>query len=197
MGLKPKEIDFENKSVEEIEDLLIEKIKEKYEFKMSHENPDHSDELERFIILQAIDQLWREHLYAMDGLREAIGWRAQGQKDPLVEYKKEGYTFFVTLMDDIKNEVFGNLFLYRTVKVPQVAEDSRTKAERADLFGGEERQAAAGGGGGVSMSGGGQEQSDGPEIRLPVRRELPKVGRNEPCPCGSGKKFKQCCGRSA
>ena len=166
---------------------------------MAHEDPDHSDELERFIILMAVDQLWREHLYAMDGLREAIGWRAQGQKDPLVEYKKEGYEMFVELMDHVKNEILKSLFLYRTVRTP-VLPATKLKAEMTDLFGeGEPKQPSGSASqSGLSLSGGGSpEESEGPRIQLPVRREAPKVGRNDPCVCGSGKKYKQCCGKAA
>ncbi|MEM0968079.1 MAG: SEC-C metal-binding domain-containing protein, partial [Verrucomicrobiota bacterium] len=193
--------DLQQLSHEEIEDRLKEEIHSAYNLKMEHEHPDHAEELERLIILMAIDDLWREHLYAMDGLREAIGWRAQGQKDPLVEYKKEAYSLFVDLMDSIKLEALGNLFRSTTNMEGFQAflgKISSSKSDLADLFGGES--------GGQVPSGPQQasqrsqatitaEEEEGPSIQLPVRRELPKVGRNEPCTCGSGKKFKQCCGR--
>ncbi len=191
--LSAEQAEFDKKSDEGAEMFIIEKVKEAYELKMAHENPDHSDELERFIILSAIDNLWRDHLYAMDGLREAIGWRAQGQKDPLVEYKKEGYDLFVDLMDNIKFEALGNLFAFRTVRIPSQPTGS-LRAELADLFGEQQPGKKAAGAEDVMTSGGGSDNA-GPQIRLPVRRSQPKVGRNEPCPCGSGKKFKQCCGR--
>jgi len=196
--MKEKEADLETKTPEEIEQFVVDTVKKAYDIKMAHENPDAADELERYIVLRAIDNLWRDHLYAMDGLREAIGWRQTAQKDPLVEYKKEGYNLFVDLMDNIKAEVLGNLFLFRTVK-PNPAPSNKMKAELADLFGGQAQgQAAASGGGmdNVTTSGGGSEEEEGPKLKLPIRRELPKVGRNEPCPCGSGKKFKQCHGRA-
>tara|TARA_R110002096_G_scaffold403766_3_gene601348 strand:+ start:55076 stop:58282 length:3207 start_codon:yes stop_codon:yes gene_type:complete len=193
--ISEKDADFESKSDEGVEMFIIERIREAYDRKMSHEDPEHADELERFIILSAIDNLWRDHLYAMDGLREAIGWRAQGQKDPLVEYKKEGYNLFVDLMDNIKFEALGNLFAFRTIRVP-TQPASNLKAELADLFGDQQQPSKAASAGQVMTSGGGSEP-EGPKISLPVRREQPKVGRNEACPCGSGKKFKQCCGRGA
>ncbi|NIP95598.1 MAG: preprotein translocase subunit SecA, partial [Akkermansiaceae bacterium] len=90
--------------------FLIEQVKTAYELKITHEDPALLDHLERHIILVAIDRLWQEHLYNMDALRDGVHLRAQGQKDPLVEYKNEAYKLFVTLMDNIEGEVLGNLF---------------------------------------------------------------------------------------
>jgi preprotein translocase subunit SecA len=200
--LSPSVADFPNKSHQEIIDFLTQRIRGAYQLKMEHEHPDHADELERMIILMAIDDLWREHLYAMDGLREAIGWRTQGQKDPLVEYKKEAYTLFVDLMGAIKLEALNHLFR-STTNVEGfrafLGKISSTKKDLAELFGGGQPAQSAR----IAAT---QPQpiddetateESGPTIHLPVRREQPKVGRNEPCPCGSGKKFKQCCGRGA
>lgn len=200
--IKANDADLKSKTPEEISEFIINAVKAAYNHKMEHENPDAADDLERYIVLRAVDNLWRDHLYAMDGLREAIGWRQTAQKDPLVEYKKEGYNLFVDLMYNIKSEVLGNLFLFRT-KMPQAA-PSKLKAELQDIFANQgEGEAAASGGGapasmqGLTMSGGGDpDAEEGPKMKLPIRRELPKVGRNEPCPCGSGKKFKQCHGRN-
>jgi len=199
--LSSEEADLPSKTHAEIEQLLIDRIRSAYHLKMEHENPDHADELERMILLMAIDDLWREHLYAMDGLREAIGWRAQGQKDPLVEYKKEAYTLFVDLMDSIKLEALNNLFRSTTnVEGFQafLGKISSSKQDLADLFGGDQpQQSARIAATQPQLRSEGEEEEEGPSIQLPVRREMPKVGRNEPCPCGSGKKFKQCCGRKA
>ena len=90
--------------------FLIGKIKESYERKSSHEEPTAVKSLERYIILNAIDRLWQEHLYAMDALREGVYLRGYAQKDPLIEYKTEAYDMFVELMANIKNEVLHNLF---------------------------------------------------------------------------------------
>ncbi|MEM7014872.1 MAG: SEC-C metal-binding domain-containing protein, partial [Verrucomicrobiota bacterium] len=200
LRLSAEDADFENKTDEEIEEYIIERITAAYKLKMSFEPPDISDEMERFVILKAIDDLWREHLYAMDGLREGIQWRAQGQKDPLVEYKKEAYDMFVSLMDDVKLNVLKNLFAFRSAQAPESIDAILAKLKQnqpgsvGDFFGGGGQPAAAGAG--VQASGGGAEP-EGPKITLPVKREAPKVGRNSPCPCGSGKKFKQCCGKAA
>ena len=170
-----------------------------YELKVKHEDPDVLEELERYIILSAIDRLWQEHLYVMDGVRDAIGMRQYAQKDPLVEYKTEAYSVFVELMDNIDNEVLGNLFRSTTrpdqyeaflKNLPQqLSHDTDILTD----FGGSQAPAQQG----VVADQAGGTDSGKPQIKLPIKRDLPKVGRNDPCSCGSGKKFKQCCGRKA
>jgi preprotein translocase subunit SecA len=204
LGLTKEKAQFETRSVEENSQFLIEKIKDAYERKSSHEEPTAVKSLERYIILNAIDRLWQEHLYAMDALREGVYLRSYAQKDPLIEYKTEAYDMFVELMANIKNEVLHNLFRSTSnlqafenflSTLPQFllrehAPGSPTATGPAPGRVGER----LGAGDGVS------ENGDGSELKLdlaPVRREVPKVGRNEPCPCGSGKKFKNCCGRTA
>jgi len=204
LGLTREKSQFETRSVEENAQFLIEKIKDAYERKSSHEEPTAVKSLERYIILNAIDRLWQEHLYAMDALREGVYLRGYAQKDPLIEYKTEAYDMFVELMANIKNEVLHNLF--RSTSNLQAFENFlstlpqfllREHAPSSPTTTGPEpgrRGERLGAGDGVS------ENGDGSELKLdlaPVRREVPKVGRNEACPCGSGKKFKNCCGRTA
>ena len=110
LGLTAERAGLETKSAEEATAFLLEKVKSTYELKCAHEEPLAVISLERLIVLNAIDRLWQEHLYAMDALREAVGLRQYGQKDPLIEYKNEGYEIFVELMGNIKNEVLNNLF---------------------------------------------------------------------------------------
>ncbi len=110
LGLTKEKAQFETRTVEENTQFLIEKIKDAYERKSSHEEPTAVKSLERYIILNAIDRLWQEHLYAMDALREGVYLRGYAQKDPLIEYKTEAYDMFVDLMANIKNEVLNNLF---------------------------------------------------------------------------------------
>src|SRR4051812_36906960 len=110
LGLSKDKAQFETRTVEENAQFLIGKIKESYERKSSHEEPTAVKSLERYIILNAIDRLWQEHLYAMDALREGVYLRGYAQKDPLIEYKTEAYDMFVELMANIKNEVLHNLF---------------------------------------------------------------------------------------
>jgi preprotein translocase subunit SecA len=126
----------------------------------------------------------------MDGLREGVYLRAYGQKDPLVEYKSEAYKMFVELMDRIRGEVLTNLFRSTT----NLASFETFLSQLQQKFSGGE---SSDGSAGVRPP----AQKSAPEqgelkIELPVRREAPKVGRNDPCPCGSGKKFKACCGRN-
>jgi preprotein translocase subunit SecA len=205
LGLSKDKAQFETRTVEENAQFLIGKIKESYERKSSHEEPTAVKSLERYIILNAIDRLWQEHLYAMDALREGVYLRGYAQKDPLIEYKTEAYDMFVELMGNIKNEVLHNLF--RSTSNLQAFENFLSTLPQFLLK--EQAPSAATATGpvpgrhGERMSPTGETVSsngDGSELKLdlaPVRRDTPKVGRNEPCPCGSGKKFKNCCGRVA
>src|SRR5215475_14111403 len=110
LGLTKERAQFETRGPEANAQFLIEKIKDAYQRKSSHEEPTAVKSLERYIILNAIDRLWQEHLYAMDALREGVYLRGYAQKDPLIEYKTEAYDMFVELMANIKNEVLHNLF---------------------------------------------------------------------------------------
>src|SRR4051812_31308447 len=205
LGLSKEKAQFETRTVEENGQFLIGKIKESYERKSSHEEPTAVKSLERYIILNAIDRLWQEHLYAMDALREGVYLRGYAQKDPLIEYKTEAYDMFVELMANIKNEVLHNLF--RSTSNLQAFENFLSSLPQFLLK--EQAPSAATATGPVpgrhgermpAMAGVAAGDGDGAgemSIDLPVRRSLPKVGRNEPCPCGSGKKFKNCCGRTA
>jgi preprotein translocase subunit SecA len=133
----------------------------------------------------------------MDGLREAVNLRAFGQKDPLVEYKNDGYAMFVELMDSIRGEVLNNLFRSTTNlqafekllgSLPQTLIQQMMTGDLS--IGGPASPGAASAPEAV-------EENPSPRLELPLRREAPKAGRNDACPCGSGKKFKNCCGRNA
>ena len=204
LGLTKEKAQFDTRSVDENAQFLITRIKEAYERKSSHEEPTAVKSLERYIILNAIDRLWQEHLYAMDALREGVYLRGYAQKDPLIEYKTEAYDMFVELMANIKNEVLHNLFRSTSnlqafenflASLPQflLREDAPT-APMASAPARARQPQPVGAMAGVAMDGDGAGEVS---IDLPVRRSLPKVGRNEPCPCGSGKKYKNCCGRTA
>ncbi len=110
LGLSAKKAALDTRSVEENGAWLVQIIKDAYNRKASMEHAEALRGLERFVILNAVDRLWQEHLYAMDGLREAVYLRAFAQKDPLVEYKNEAFSMFGDLMDSIKLEVLNNLF---------------------------------------------------------------------------------------
>ncbi|NIT13969.1 MAG: preprotein translocase subunit SecA, partial [Candidatus Dadabacteria bacterium] len=131
-------------------------------------------QIEKFIILQTLDYLWKDHLLSMDHLREGIGLRGYAQKNPLQEYKKEGYEMFTGLLERFNDEVCTKLFLVQPVSEIDIDRlERRRKIEQERMVIG---------------------RGEGEEKKKPVRRER-KVGRNEQCPCGSGKKYKKCCGR--
>jgi preprotein translocase subunit SecA len=203
LGLTKEKAQFDTRAVDENAQFLIEKIKNAYERKSAYEEPTAVKSLERYIMLNAIDRLWQEHLYAMDALREGVYLRGYAQKDPLIEYKTEAYDMFVELMANIKNEVLNNLFRSTSnlqafenflATLPQFlmreqAATAPTASADARMRQPVEAMAAVAAGDG---DGAGEVSID-----LPIRRSVPKVGRNEPCPCGSGKKYKNCCGRVA
>ncbi|MDL1957355.1 MAG: preprotein translocase subunit SecA [Candidatus Desulfofervidus auxilii] len=128
--------------------------------------------LERYIVLQVVDTLWREHLISMDYLREGIGLRGYGQKDPLQEYKREGFMMFHEMIERIKEQTIAHLFRVEIRREEEIADLRPETPKDMRLSHGEETK------------------------RTPVRRKTRKIGRNEPCPCGSGKKYKHCCGRN-
>jgi preprotein translocase subunit SecA len=145
-------------SVEEIIDLAVEEANKAYEAKTKELGPDVMAQVERQVILSVIDNKWREHLSEMDYLRAGIGLRAMGQRDPLVEYQREGYSMFSELVESVKRDTVRYLF---HVQIAQPAAPARPQTDN----GGAPKPAKAGG-----------------------------VGRNDPCPCGSGKKYKRCHG---
>ena len=203
LGLTKERAEFESRSVEENTKFLIEKIKDAYERKSSHEEPTAVKSLERYIILNAIDRLWQEHLYAMDALREGVYLRAYAQKDPLVEYKAEAYEMFTELMFNIKNEVLHNLFRSTSnlqafenflATLPQFLMREHAPSSPTATSDRVRQPQPVGAIAGVEGNGDGAGEV---KLDLPIRRAMPKVGRNEPCPCGSGKKYKNCCGRTA
>jgi preprotein translocase subunit SecA len=186
--------------------FISDHVRKAYELKISFENPEALKEVERYTILSAIDKLWQEHLYEMDSLRYSIGLRGYGQRDPLIEYKAEAYKIFDELMINIKTEICHNIFRSASSllafenflrNVPQ-----RTMHQSTSAFGGAAAaapqatasQAPAGASQQSSASDIVSEAAAAVEKARPVRVG-PKVGRNDPCPCGSGKKFKQCCGK--
>jgi preprotein translocase subunit SecA len=178
---------IEGKTQEEISALLADRVKKAYELKSQHEIPEQIKGLERYITLGAIDRLWQEHLYNMDSLREGVYLRAHGQKDPLIEYKQEAFKMFGVLMDNIKDEVLNNLF--RSTSNIMAFESFLSNLPQ--FLSAPDESSIAGGAA--------EQQPDAdPEVQmnLPARREAPKVGRNEPCPCGSGRKFKDCCAKN-
>jgi len=182
--------------------FISDNVRKAYELKISFENPDALKEVERYIILSAIDRLWQEHLYEMDSLRYSIGLRAHGQRDPLIEYKAEAFKIFEELMVNIKTEICHNIF--RSASSLMAFENflrnmpKSTTHQAASAFGGAAPAAAqppaARTASQPAASDIVSEAAAAVEKARPVRSG-PKVGRNDPCPCNSGKKFKHCCGK--
>ena len=180
--------------------FISEKVRNAYEIKISFENPDALKEVERFTILSAIDRLWQEHLYEMDSLRYSIGLRGYGQRDPLVEYKAEAFKMFDELMVNVKTQICNNIF--RSASSMLAFENFLRNVPQQTMH---QTTSAFGGGTTTASSGGAQpkasdvvsEAAAAQEAKAKAKpvRTGPKVGRNDPCPCGSGKKYKQCCGR--
>jgi len=195
LGLGAREAAFETRDFDGNVAFIVDRIKRAYDLKTTGVLPQLLQESERIILLEAIDELWQEHLYAIDGLREGVRLRSYGQKDPLVEYKSEAYVMFEELMAGINNKALSNLFSSHQ-RLQAFMEHIRQQMMRAKQAGPDTAQP-------VQPprpqpgEGGGQPEDEGPRITIPLKREVPKVGRNDPCPCGSGKKYKQCCGRSA
>ncbi|MEJ7604627.1 MAG: SEC-C metal-binding domain-containing protein, partial [Kofleriaceae bacterium] len=161
---------------------------------------------QRHFALEEIDQQWIEHLKTMDALREGIGLQGYGQKDPKKEYKKAGFSLFAEMMDRISTNTITKLFRVHIQKeepIPQLEQKERQLIERGadnkteDDTGEEAEQAAQARGTKKSARGRAAQQPGAEEAGRaePMRRERPKVGRNDPCPCGSGKKYKKCHGK--
>ncbi len=155
-------------------------LEARYLSKEAKVGPDLMRHTERHILLQIIDAAWKDHLLAMDHLKDGIGLRAYGQRDPLVEYKRESFDMFSAMKERIENDAIRFLFLLEPMTEDERRhEEERRRREQEAVFVAASRSAA-----GVSSRGG----------VATVTRKVAKVGRNDPCPCGSGKKYKRCHG---
>jgi preprotein translocase subunit SecA len=176
-----EKIDFENSSSEEIEQVIWERLRQKYVEKEQQIGLEAMRTYERIIMLNIIDAQWKDHLLALDHLKQGIGLVGYGQKDPLVEYKKESFDLFQAMLDRIDTNTIKTLFNLQAVseQPPEVLQ-RRSRRPTSMTFTGPNQSAAAAG-------------EEAGKTRT-VTRDHPKVGRNDPCPCGSGKKYKKCCG---
>jgi preprotein translocase subunit SecA len=178
---------------------LVDRVKQAYGVKESVEIPEALGSLERYVVINAIDHHWQEHLTEMENLRQSVGLRSYGQKDPLVEYKSEAYKYFEELMNNVRLQICTGLF--RNASNIESFENMLSLLSRtARAVGPVDAPAAPRLQTNTTVTGGGTASAATaaePEIQLPkitIRRDTPKVGRNDPCPCGSGKKFKNCHG---
>jgi preprotein translocase subunit SecA len=177
LNLEITKDDIFSDDLDEVVEKVTKLIKENYTQKYSVAADDQRKEIGRYLYLQILDNAWREHLYSMDTLKTGIGLRGYNQKDPLVEYKKESYNMFMELVASIKYEIIRVLF---TVQLrDEEAEKRELEALKAKM----------------------EQSNEGITTNLEentnaVKAGEKKIARNDPCPCGSGKKYKQCCGKS-
>ena len=184
--------DVDRLSRPELEEKLVDQIKSKYEEKEQQIGTETMRWYERIVMLQIIDQQWKDHLLALDHLKEGIGLRGYGQRDPLVEYKKESFQLFEELWERATEEMVRMLFVLRPVTEQEEEQllGARARRQQKQLsYSGSEEPVQPAWGGRESM-----DERTAVAVKT-VARTTPKVGRNEPCPCGSGKKYKKCCGR--
>jgi preprotein translocase subunit SecA len=201
IALQKEDIDISQIKREGLREMLLGDIRMGYQAKEARIGPENMRHLERLVMLQVIDERWKEHLRAMDDLKEGIGLRGYGGRDPLMEYKREGFEYFDAMIGAVKQEVVELLFRVRLVAEeagPLVAQPVPAQqfvhprystyelAERA----GHVRQA------GGPAEGWDTRHEESSAKPMPYRRSGRKIGRNEPCPCGSGLKYKKCCGRN-
>ena len=204
VGFRPSLKEIENWKKAIWHEKIMQVVEEAYLLKEDFETPPAMRNIERYVMLNVIDRLWKEHLYGMDGLRESVGLRAYAQQDPLVEYKQEGFKMFAEMMQHIYEDITSGLFSssfsesrlekFLTNANPrfshQVFEPGSFDAvSKLPGLGEKEKN--------QSKRFMGQESGNKPitSSGKTFKRTDKKVGRNEPCPCGSGKKYKQCCGK--
>ncbi len=192
-SIKAKDAGLEEMPRDEIRNKISESFRMSYEEKRKAFGEEMLRHLEKMVLLQVLDTKWKDHLYAMDSLREGIGLRAYGQRDPLIEYQHEGYNMFMEMIDRIKEDALEYLFKIQAVKEEETAvfdlsQQNLVHEEKVQFQG-------------VRRAPDAEEGVPAYEGQLPAqevttyKRESPKVGRNDPCPCGSGKKYKKCCGK--
>ena len=152
---------------------LINFLLEQYRLSRTSHNQEMRNSAEKWMLLETIDQAWKQHMLNLDHLKEGISLRSWGQKNPLIEYKKEAYAMFEDMMREIRFEVIARIFSLNVEHFDTSEMERRREHELDEL----------------KMISGGEEEAAGP-----VTRQEPRVGRNDDCPCGSGKKYKKCCG---
>jgi len=157
-------------------------VKSKYKKQDEVNGAEKQRQLEKLILLQIVDTHWKDHLLSMDHLKEGIGLRGYGQKNPLNEYKREGFELFGSMIETVKMQTISSLMRVKVVQEDDVERLEQERRRRKELE--QQRQSISSG-------------SDAEGAAQPVRRDGEKIGRNAPCPCGSGKKYKKCCGREA
>ena len=210
------DLDFSNRTSDEIRDVVWARILESYEEKEKLVGREVLERVERDIMLQIVDTQWKDHLYSLDHLKEGIGLRGYGQKDPLIEYKKESFEMFQAMKDRVDEEIVRYLWWLRPVlneeaavavpvprrpaprRAPLILNDPGAEAAAASVFGAPRSPAPNTAAPARATAAQQPPRVGGDDAAIKtVRRDEPKVGRNDPCPCGSGKKYKKCHGTAA
>ncbi|MDD5688410.1 MAG: preprotein translocase subunit SecA [Elusimicrobia bacterium] len=175
LDLKLSGEEIQKLNQESFKELLIDKIKNIYNQRETEFTKEIMENIEKQVMLQVIDNAWKNHLYDLDQLRKGVGLRAYGQKDPLVEYKKESLSLFMMMMDRIREESVEYIFRVQVMPQPRTRPAPLPLGTQKPKIENQFNQTQ-------------QPQSD-------IPKTLKKIGRNDPCPCGSGKKYKKCCGK--
>ena len=167
-------VDTSAVKLEELEDLLKSQADQRLLEKEEDFTPPIMIHLMRILLLQTIDSQWKDHLLSVDHLKEGIGLRGYGQKNPKEEYKREAYSLFIEMMGRVREEVLQKIFRIQLAREEDVEQLEAKQRQQK-----------------MSMN----RTDEAAQINKPTIREEDKVGRNDPCPCGSGKKYKKCCGK--
>ena len=170
------DMNLDEMGIDELRENLMRVVEERYADKEKRHAPEVIRGFERAVMLQSVDTSWKDHLLAIDHLKEGIGLRGYGQRDPLQEYKKESFDLFEMMRDRVENDIISKLFRYEPVTEEQMLEQ-RVRQERIAPK--------------IEFSA--PPKVEGQRPQPAVNRDA-KVGRNDPCPCGSGKKYKKCHG---
>lgn len=178
MGLELQWDESERKNLKAAQfgEKLLKNLQEAYQAKEQEIGSENMRHLERVVLLQIVDTHWKDHLLSMDHLKEGIGLRGYGQKNPLDEYKKEGFKMFNELIERIKEKTVSTL-----LRIKIAREDEVTQMEQRRRLQQQEMEM--------------RRSDEAPDKQIPSRRQEQKMGRNAACPCGSGKKYKKCCGK--
>ncbi|MDQ3940919.1 MAG: preprotein translocase subunit SecA [Actinomycetota bacterium] len=190
-SLKPDDFDPSNVSHELVLESFLTDAVKVYEEREQQLGPERMREIERLVLLSVIDNRWREHLYEMDYLQEGIGLRAVGQRDPLVEYQREGFDMFLQMQATIKEDFARYIFHVDVVRERDQAQPTRMRQERRQIPMAAMAPASAPG----EVDGRAHPPAEGQEVAVIEQARSEKIPRNAPCPCGSGKKYKMCHGR--
>jgi len=197
VAIDPDELQSDHLTRSMLEDILRELVMQAYEKKEAQVGEEMMRDIERRSVLEVVDDEWRDHLHEMDLLKESVHLRSYAQKDPLVEYKRESYELFENLISRIQDNVTKKVFTTYILSQEQMESMlNKAKTQHEDMSAFIQDQTLQ-----VSQNASEPPQFSGPyggEAAKPRPVHVaPKVGRNDPCPCGSGKKYKNCCGRFA